>query len=124
MAPDFFVDELRLEAAAVRLPLLAPFFEADFFEVVDFDADFFAPVFFDPPLFEPPRADVFDALLVPDRALDFDADFPALLLAPLFVVALAIINLLRGPLQRDRTATLHRQLGDDGRVPQKLKSAK
>lgn len=128
---DFFVDELRLEAAAVRL-LLAPFDAAfvtpDFLEAVAFVADFFAPVFaaFDAPAFEPPRADELFAApdFALDRAVDFEADLPALLLAPfepdpLFVVAFAITNLLRGPLRRSRRL---RRLGNSTMMGEFLKN--
>jgi hypothetical protein len=127
---DFFVDELRLDAAAVRLPLLAPFaadFVApDFLDAVDFVAAFFAPVFLDAPAFEPPRADELFAApdFALDRAVDFEADLPALLLAPfepdpLFVVAFAITNLLRGPLRRSRRP---RRLGNSTMMGEFLKN--
>jgi hypothetical protein len=94
-AADRFVEELRLEAAAVRVPLLALFEAPDFFDDVDFDADFFAPDF-DADFFAPPFAD-FDADLVP-RALLFDADFFAPPLLDFDVVAFAITTSLREPL--------------------------
>lgn len=116
VSADRFVEDVRLEAAAVRVPLLALFEAPDFFDAVDFDAaflappvdfdaDFFAPpadfdADFDAPDFEPPRAVLFVAL--------FDADFAALLPAlfdapPLLdfdVVAFAITTSLREPLAR------------------------
>lgn len=91
---DRLVDELRLDAAAVRVPLLAPFEAPDFLEAVDFDADFFAPPAFDADFLAPPALDApdFDAdFFAPPRAAelfvallpaDFAADLPALLLAP------------------------------------------
>jgi hypothetical protein len=125
---DRFVDEVRLEAAAVRVPLLAPFDAPDFLEAVDleadflappaFDADFFAPPALDAPAFdadlEPPRAAVlfvaplFDAALAALLPADLLADLPALLLAafvapPLLdfdVVAFAITTSLGEPLAR------------------------
>ena len=134
MSLDFLVEELRLDAAAVRVPLLAPFapdfdapFEApDFFEAVALDADFFAPPALDAPAFEPPRADELFAApdFALDRAVDFDADLPALLLAPfepepLFVVAFAITNLLREPFRRSRKP---RRLGNSTMMGEFLKN--
>ena len=130
---DRLVEEVRLEAAAVRVPLLALFDAPDFLEAPDFDAaflappafdaDFFAPPAFDADFFAPPRAELFAALL----PADFDADLPALFDAPPLldfdVVAFAITTSLGEPHARPG-GHAHGQLGDDERVPQKLKSTK
>jgi hypothetical protein len=104
---DRLVDDVRLEAAALRVPLLAPFAAPDFLEAVDleavdleavaleavdleaaflappaFAADFFAPPALDAPAFAP---ELFVALFDADFAAllpaDFVADLPALLVA-------------------------------------------
>ena len=105
---DRFVEEVRLEAAAVRVPLLALFDAPDFLEAVDFDAAFLAPPAFDADFFAPPAFDApaFDAdFFAPPRALLFaavlPADLPALFDAPPLldfdVVAFAITTSLREP---------------------------
>jgi hypothetical protein len=108
---DRFVEELRLAAAAVRVPLLALLAAPDFLEAVDFDAAFLAPPAFDADFFAPPAFDAdFDAdFAAPPRALlfaallpaDFDADLPAPFDAPPLldfdVVAFAITTSLREP---------------------------
>jgi hypothetical protein len=100
---DRFVDELRLDAAAVRVPLPALFDAPDFFEAVDFEAaflappafaaDFFAPPAFAADFFAPPRALLFAALLPADLPAPFDA--PPLL--DFDVVAFAITTSLGEP---------------------------
>ena len=111
MSLDRFVEELRLAAAAVRVPLLALLAAPDFLEAVDFDAAFLAPPAFDADFFAPPAFDAdFDAdFAAPPRALlfaallpaDFDADLPAPFNAPPLldfdVVAFAITTSLREP---------------------------
>ena len=145
---DRLVDDVRLEAAALRVPLLALFAAPDFFDAVDleavdleavdleaaflappaFAADFFAPPALDAPAFAP---ELFVALFDADFAAVLPADLPALLVAafdapPLLdfdVVAFAITTSFGEPLAPP-SGHAHRQLCDDGRVPIKLKSTK
>jgi hypothetical protein len=149
---DRLVDDVRLEAAALRVPLLALFAAPDFLEAVDLEpvdleavdleaaflappaaeADFFAPPALDAPAFAPELfVALFDADFAAVLPADLVADLPALLVAafdapPLLdfdVVAFAITTSFGEPLAPP-SGHAHRQLCDDGRVPIKLKSTK